>query len=100
VFSEALGKKDSGLHIKISRKEAKECRYWLRLLDTESNGEVIREKGKMKDIYGKTCHHEEQSDVVISSLAAQGAGDCHGAGAPRNDSGGIFGIWILRFVSI
>jgi len=33
--NEALGKKDFLLHIKISRKEAKESRYWLRLLDIE-----------------------------------------------------------------
>lgn len=33
--NEALGKKDFLLHIKISRKEAKESRYWLRLLEIE-----------------------------------------------------------------
>lgn len=33
--NEALGKKDFLLHIKISRKEAKESRYWMRLLDIE-----------------------------------------------------------------
>jgi len=32
--NEALSKKDFRLHIKISRKESKESRYWLRLLDT------------------------------------------------------------------
>jgi len=31
--NEALGKKDFALHLKISRKEAKESRYWLQLLD-------------------------------------------------------------------
>lgn len=30
---EALSKKDFGMRIKISRKEAKESRYWLSLLD-------------------------------------------------------------------
>ena len=39
--SEALGKKDFAMHIKICRKEAKECRYWLRLLDTGTNTEVM-----------------------------------------------------------
>ena len=32
--NEPLGKKDFRLHIKISRKEAKECQYWSRLLHT------------------------------------------------------------------
>jgi len=31
--NEALSKKDFNMRIKISRKEAKESRYWLRLLD-------------------------------------------------------------------
>lgn len=35
--SEFLGKKDFGLRIKISRKEAKETIYWLELIET--NGE-------------------------------------------------------------
>jgi len=32
--NEALSKKDFRMRVKISRKEAKESRYWLRLLDT------------------------------------------------------------------
>jgi len=32
--NEAVSKKDFLLRVKISRKEAKETRYWLRLLDT------------------------------------------------------------------
>ena len=32
--NEALSKKDFRMRIKISRKEAKESRYWLRLIDT------------------------------------------------------------------
>ncbi|MCF8056397.1 MAG: four helix bundle protein [Desulfocapsa sp.] len=32
--NEALSKKDFAMRIKICRKEAKESRYWLRLLDT------------------------------------------------------------------
>lgn len=31
--NEALGKKDFTMRIKICRKEAKEARYWLRLID-------------------------------------------------------------------
>ncbi|WP_437229664.1 four helix bundle protein [Planctomicrobium sp. SH661] len=32
--NESLGKKDFQMRVRISRKEAKESRYWLRLLDT------------------------------------------------------------------
>jgi four helix bundle protein len=32
--NESLGKKDFRMRVKISRKEAKESRYWLRLVDT------------------------------------------------------------------
>ncbi len=35
--NEALGKKDFLMRIKIARKEAKESRYWLRLLDVENS---------------------------------------------------------------
>jgi four helix bundle protein len=45
--NEALGKKDFLLHIKISRKEAKESRYYLRLLDTASMVEVETEREKL-----------------------------------------------------
>ncbi len=40
--NESLSKKDFALRIKISKKEAKESRFWLRL--TEPNGEFIKEK--------------------------------------------------------
>jgi four helix bundle protein len=35
--NEALGKKDFILRTRISRKEAKETRYWLELIDTFNN---------------------------------------------------------------
>ena len=41
--NEALSKKDFQLRIKICRKEAKESRLWLRLLDTE-NGKADAER--------------------------------------------------------
>jgi four helix bundle protein len=34
--NESLGKKDFLMRIRISRKEAKESRYWLKLLDVDS----------------------------------------------------------------
>lgn len=44
--NEALSKKDFAMRIKICRKEAKETRYWLELLDTadESSLELQRSK--------------------------------------------------------
>jgi four helix bundle protein len=45
--NESLGKKDFLMRIKISRKEAKECRYWLRLLDLNSNHEIIEKRNAL-----------------------------------------------------
>jgi len=42
--NEALSKKDFVMRIKISRKEAKESRYWLRLVDTGEDVEVENER--------------------------------------------------------
>ena len=35
--NESLGKKDFVLRIRIARKEAKESKYWLRLIETSSS---------------------------------------------------------------
>lgn len=45
--NEALSKKDFRMRVKISRKEAKETRYWLRLLDTGGNATLETERGKL-----------------------------------------------------
>ncbi len=45
--NEALSKKDFIMRVKICRKEAKESRYWLQLIDTQ--GEPEQEK-KRKDL--------------------------------------------------
>ncbi|MBN1804935.1 MAG: four helix bundle protein [Sedimentisphaerales bacterium] len=42
--NEALGKKDFLMRIKICRKEAKESRYWLRLIDTGGKAEIEKER--------------------------------------------------------
>lgn len=42
--NESLSKKDFVLRIKICRKEAKETRYWLRLIDTEQNNTLEKER--------------------------------------------------------
>lgn len=45
--NESLGKKDFRLHIRISRKEAKEAAYWLRLLDTRNETAVESVRGQL-----------------------------------------------------
>jgi four helix bundle protein len=42
--NESLSKKDFVLRIKISRKEAKESRYWLRLIDLEQTPQLENER--------------------------------------------------------
>ena len=57
--NEALSKKDFIYRIKISRKEAKESRYWLRLVDTadvkslkEKSRKLIQEATELMNIFG------------------------------------------------
>jgi four helix bundle protein len=56
--NEALGKKDFLLRIKICRKEAKESRYWLRLLRiekaevTKEQNRLIQEATELMNIFG------------------------------------------------
>jgi four helix bundle protein len=57
--NEFLGERDFLLHIKICRKEAKESRYWSRLLDLEGNGEleperraIVQEAEELMRIFG------------------------------------------------
>lgn len=45
--NEALGKKDFRMRIRISRKESKETRYWLRLLDTQEDSGLASERDKL-----------------------------------------------------
>jgi four helix bundle protein len=45
--NEALSKKDFRLRLKISRKEAKESIYWLRLLDAGPDADVERERNDL-----------------------------------------------------
>jgi four helix bundle protein len=42
--NESLSKKDFRLRIRISRKEAKECIYWLRLVDIGTEPALERER--------------------------------------------------------
>ncbi len=64
--NEALGKKDFKMRIKIARKEAKESRYWLRLLDTgddlqtgEQCQQLIQESTELMNIFGAIFRKSE-----------------------------------------
>ncbi len=64
--NESLSKKDFVLHIKISRNEAKESRYWLRLLDTgdktgvgEARGALIQEATEVMNIFGSIARKSQ-----------------------------------------
>ncbi len=57
--NESLGKKDFVMRVKISRKEAKECRYFLRLLNVDSQAsaerlraELVQEATELMNIFG------------------------------------------------
>ena len=45
--NEALSKKDFIMRIKICRKEAKESAYWLKLVDSEDDTELERERHEL-----------------------------------------------------
>ncbi|MGA9407387.1 MAG: four helix bundle protein [Bacteroidota bacterium] len=55
--NESLGEKDFAMQIKICRKEAKESRYWLQLLDntpdlSDSKTQLIQESTELMKIFG------------------------------------------------
>ncbi len=57
--NESLSKKDFIMRIKISRKESKESRYWLKLVDTHDNrklekdrNSLIKEATELMNIFG------------------------------------------------
>jgi four helix bundle protein len=64
--NESLSKKDFLLRIKISRKEAKECRLWLRLLFTDGSSaqaarrdDLVREATELMNIFGAILRKSE-----------------------------------------
>jgi len=57
--NDSLSKKDFIMRIKICRKEAKESRYWLRLVDTrdesaqeKERGYLVKEATELMNIFG------------------------------------------------
>jgi len=54
--NEALSKKDFLMRIKICRKEAKESRYWLRLVDTDSRNELEKQREVLENEARELTH--------------------------------------------
>ncbi len=59
--NEALGKKDFKMRVRISRKEAKESAYWLRLI-VETNNEKQAKEGK--ELYNEATELKK----ILSSI--------------------------------
>ena len=64
--NEAISKKDFVFRIKICRKEVKESRYWLKLVDTNDHSaleqerkELIQEATKLMNIFGAILRKSE-----------------------------------------
>lgn len=64
--NEALSKKDFLMRIRICRKESKESRYWLRLVDTSDDRqqdtrrqELIQEATELMSIFGAIVRKQE-----------------------------------------
>jgi four helix bundle protein len=64
--NEALSKKDFVMRIKISRKEAKESRYWLRLIFSNGNADLntrreslMQEASELTSIFGAILRKAE-----------------------------------------
>jgi four helix bundle protein len=64
--NEALSRKDFLMRIKICRKEAKESRWWLRLLDVGQDtaleavrGELVQESTELMSIFGAILRKSE-----------------------------------------
>ena len=61
--NEALSKKDFMMRIKICRKEAKEARYWLKLIGsegvTEAKDALIQEATELMNIFGAILRRSE-----------------------------------------
>ncbi len=54
--NEALSKKDFVMRVKICRKEAKESRYWLRLIDADGQAELEKERDALENEARQLTH--------------------------------------------
>ena len=65
--NEAISKKDFILRIKICRKEAKESKFWLKLIDTRSNpvqeqtrDSLMKEADELTNIFGAILRNSKK----------------------------------------
>jgi four helix bundle protein len=63
--NEAIGKKDFVMKIKICRREAKESRYWLRLIELDGElkpeqARLIEEADQLTKIFGSIARKSEE----------------------------------------
>jgi len=65
--NEALSKKDFKMRVKISRKEAKESVYWLKLVDVQNNSELEKQRLVLID-------EATQLLKILSSIILKAAG--------------------------
>ena len=79
--NEALSKKDFIVRIKISRKESKECRWWLRLLDTGNDrtleatrADLIQESTELMKIFGAILRKALRGGRFLGARARGNAG--------------------------
>jgi four helix bundle protein len=73
--NDSLSKKDFLMRIKICRKEAKESRYWLRLIDASdedtlqrSQADLVREATELMNIFGAILRNSQQRHVNPTAL--------------------------------
>jgi four helix bundle protein len=66
--NEALGKKDFCMKVRISRREAKESRYWLQLVecgeeDQTARKKLIQEATELMKIFGAILRNSERANT-------------------------------------
>jgi len=62
--NESLGKKDFFMHIKIVKKEAKESRLWLRLLETSSITSLEKKRNLL-------VHESHELTLIFASISSK-----------------------------
>jgi four helix bundle protein len=65
--NEALGKKDFLMKVRISRRESKECRYWLQLVSSDeaartAQEQLIQESTELMKILGAILRNSEKEN--------------------------------------
>jgi four helix bundle protein len=68
--NDALGRKDFLMRVRIARKEAKESRYWLQLVDVGECAELEQERGSLVDEAGQLIRI--LSKILLNAEGQQG----------------------------